>query len=323
MFTFLILRGDLINLLVSKFITIKWTKKSRKYYEKLGYIFTNFGDNLTVFINHLQKTNNVKIKVQCDYCGKIFYKNFHTYNNSKKLIINKDCCFSCAGLKKEEIYLININNNSVTKYNMKHSYEYVKNQFDIRGFELLEKEYKNIHTKMRCRCKKHPHHVREIEFKYLMKNGLRCKYCYESKKRKVTNKDKIKHDWYEGLVGIKRYLRHTLKKWRDDSKNYYNNKCIVTGKKSDVIHHLYSLGFLVVKTLHELNLPLKQTVYHYTKDELELIKTKCLELHYIYGLGICLCNKVHKLFHRYYKFDNTPKQFEEFCQRFYANEFKY
>lgn len=89
-----------------------------------------------------------------------------------------------------------------------------------------------------------------------------------------------------------------------------------------MVHHLYSYSFIMQKILYDLNIPVKDYVYNYTKEELDLIKNKCVELHNKYGLGLCLCNSVHRLFHSVYgQRNNTPEQFGEFCQRYYTGEF--
>jgi len=47
--------------------------------------------------------------------------------------------------------------------------------------------------------------------------------------------------------------------------------------------------------------------------ELNLINYTCIELHYKYGLGVCLCEKEHKLFHSIYgRKNNTKKQYDDF-----------
>ena len=50
-------------------IFIKWGSQHKKYYELRGYKYTKIGDEFEVRIEDLTNGNNVKIKIQCDYCN--------------------------------------------------------------------------------------------------------------------------------------------------------------------------------------------------------------------------------------------------------------
>jgi hypothetical protein len=55
-----------------------------------------------------------------------------------------------------------------------------------------------------------------------------------------------------------------------------------------------------------------------------LLENKCLEIHFRYGLGVCLTKIYHDLFHDLYSVTFfTPEDFEEFKQRYYDGEFDY
>jgi hypothetical protein len=56
------------------------------------------------------------------------------------------------------------------------TYDYVKQLFTDRGYELLESEYVGCETKMRYRCPRHPEHDTSITYKDL-KKGAGCYYC--------------------------------------------------------------------------------------------------------------------------------------------------
>lgn len=56
------------------------------------------------------------------------------------------------------------------------TFEYVKTEFEKRGYELLESEYKNVRTKMRYRCPEHPDKLTKITYNDL-RNGAGCMYC--------------------------------------------------------------------------------------------------------------------------------------------------
>ena len=54
---------------------------------------------------------------------------------------------------------------------------------------------------------------------------------------------------------------------------------------------------ILQETMEFLNLPIYKQINKYTDEELKSIEEKCLEMHYKYGLGVCLCEEEHKLFH--------------------------
>src|SRR5690625_8008355 len=61
--------------------------------------------------------------------------------------------------------------------NTKYTYEEVYKTFTKRGYTLLEKEYKNISTRMRYRCHKHPDKELYITFSDLNNGNRGCVYC--------------------------------------------------------------------------------------------------------------------------------------------------
>lgn len=60
--------------------------------------------------------------------------------------------------------------------NMKYTFEVVKSEFEKRGYELLETEYKNAHASMKYKCLAHPDKNLSIRFHHLLKNH-KCPYC--------------------------------------------------------------------------------------------------------------------------------------------------
>ena len=58
---------------------------------------------------------------------------------------------------------------------------------------------------------------------------------------------------------------------------------------------------------------LKDKISDYSDDEIIKLKDTCLELHYKYGLGVCLTKEIHEEFHKIYGYgNNTKEQFQEF-----------
>lgn len=74
----------------------------------------------------------------------------------------------------------------------RHSYEFVKKQFEKRGYKLLTENYINAHQKLKYICPKHTEEIMEINFNKLML-GRGCRKCgNELRGRKVSEKRRIK-----------------------------------------------------------------------------------------------------------------------------------
>jgi hypothetical protein len=82
--------------------------------------------------------------------------------------------------------------------------------------------------------------------------------------------------------------------------------------------------FIIIlkETLDNLNIPIYEEISKYDNETLEIIADECIRLHYKYGLGIVINNKLHDLFHKLYKKkNNTKEQFLEFITRLEDGEF--
>lgn len=121
---------------------------------------------------------------------------------------------------------------------------------------------------------------------------------------------------------ISEYLRKRIFQWKKDSLKSCNYKCVLTGKRANVVHHLYSFINIVKEIFESLDIDIKDDLSNYSEKELKAIEIKCLELHYKHGLGIGLCKELHDLFHMEYGYGyNTPQQFNEFKQRLFSGDF--
>lgn len=129
-------------------------------------------------------------------------------------------------------------------------------------------------------------------------------------------------NWNEGISELYSFLRRNIKQWKQDSMKKCNYKCVLTGGKFHVIHHVYAFESLMDETLEELNMPIHARIKNYSDDELMSILNRCLEKHYEHPLGVCLSEKYHKLYHQEYGYRNSrPEYFEEFKQRYISGEF--
>ncbi len=138
----------------------------------------------------------------------------------------------------------------------------------------------------------------------------------------ISLKGKDNPNWKGGITPLYFELRSEIKEWRQDSMKKCNYKCVITGKEFDNIHHLYSFRNIVNECFYMLNLDQRSQVKDYNEEDFYNIKNILTELHYKYGLGVCLKKEIHKLFHdNYGYFNNNPEQFKMFKERLYSGEF--
>lgn len=217
-----------------------------------------------------------KLRIMCEK-GHIFDKNYSDFINC-----NSHCPI-CT-------YETGFRNHAFT-------YDEVKQVLNKEGYDIISNEYINSKEKIKIKCDRN--HIYEARFGEF-KSGNRCPICYEE-------------DRFNPYSTLNIYLRSKIKDWKLDSMKKSNYKCAVTGKPFDDIHHLYSFNKIVEETLEILNYPIYDELGKYSADELTNIEWICNELHYKYGLGVCLTRNVHRKFHHMYGTkNNTPEQFNEF-----------
>ena len=74
------------------------------------------------------------------------------------------------------------------------------------------------------------------------------------------------------------------------------------------------------ETLSYLNLPLYDKISKYSEEEKDSIRLELLKRHPV-SLGVVLNKEVHQKFHKEYGlFNNTPKQYKEFKEKYYQKE---
>ena len=206
----------------------------------------------------------------------------------------------------------------VAKFQTKHTIKEVKDLFNNRGYDLISTEYKRSKDKLKYICRKHKEKgIQEISLNNFLQNKG-CYYCgrevVDNAKRTGLNGE-LNPMLKGGVTQLHNYLRYKISQWKKDSFENANYKCDITGVKDNtlIIHHLYNFSDIMKETLDILNLQIHDSINKYSDSELDNITNKCIELHYKYGLGVCLCEKEHKLFHSIYgKENNTKEQYEQF-----------
>lgn len=245
-----------------------------------------------------QNKNNsiVKLKIICK-CGNIFSTTFNSFKVSSK----KQC--NICGLEKVRIA-------------RRTSGDIVYQSFIDNGFTPLFKseDYKNNSQRLPYICNKHPDKGVQYKVAYSVKQG--CWWCGRDK-----GKGENHYEWKGGISPINEHLRKHLVTWKKDSMKFNDFKCVITQIRFEDIHHLLSFESIAKEVFNSTKIPVNP-VSEYEADVLKEIENKCIDLHYKYGFGICLCKSIHLLYHKIYgEGNNIPQQFLEFVQRLENGEF--
>ena len=90
----------MIEILLTKQVTVKWCSRTKYHYIDKGYNFTKIGDIFTANINDVTHGSDVMVDVRCDYCGKTYQTKYSTYLKTSKNGTN--ACKKCSPLKVKE-----------------------------------------------------------------------------------------------------------------------------------------------------------------------------------------------------------------------------
>jgi hypothetical protein len=230
---------------------------------------------------------------------------------------------------------------------MKWNIEEAKNKFNEKGLVLLENEFKNVDTKMKCIAK--CGHEKELSLYNLIKDkGLKCKECTNKEranKRKYTFGYVKEYFEKEGCI----LLSEEYNRW--DQKLIYIARC---GHKNEINFNKFKstkqgrlcckCRFKRGKEHHKYNENLtdKERINNRDYYEIQLWRLKVYEkdnytckccgdskggnlnAHHLNGYnwdvenrlnidnGITLCEKCHTEFHNKYGYgNNTKEQFNE------------
>ncbi|MFC6603873.1 hypothetical protein [Ectobacillus funiculus] len=190
--------------------------------------------------------------------------------------------------------------------------EYVSSIFEAEDCLLLSTHYEGAHEPLDYQCSCGNKSVISLAN---FEAGKRCG-CQVRR-----GED---HPGWTGLTTLKNFLRTSVKKWRQESREVANYTCAITGERGGRIqvHHLYPFHRMVVDIVEKLGIEIHETIGKYTLEELLSIEVAFLEYHNSFGLGVCLTKEVHDEFHdKYGRIDFTPEQFYEFYQERTGNPF--
>lgn len=134
-------------------------------------------------------------------------------------------------------------------------------------------------------------------------------------------------NWQGGVTDLYRALRNELNCWYQKSINICNYKCVITGEDFEELHHFYPFRKIMNQVFDNLNMEIRSSQNDYSEIEWPQIKEELLRLHFLYGYGVCLTQKIHMFFHENYGYHNcTSQDFLEFVYKIdcgdYDNWFK-
>lgn len=215
----------------SKEIQITWNASNKKRFVEKGYVFSDFGNVITVKVSDLPKTSHYPVEVKCDYCGKIIIREYHSANKSLSHTCSKECkrmigktkvkCHICdkdiflndTQMKNSKSGFHFCSNECVGIYNSKTKNKKIKMKCVICGKEMIVKQ---CHSETAVTCS------RKCQGKWQSENLIgtkannfrnaktkkKCAYCgetYELFKRNdklskfCSQKCKQKH-WAENVI---------------------------------------------------------------------------------------------------------------------------
>lgn len=196
-------------MILNEYVKVEWKTRSRKQYEDLGYIFTNYGDIFDVRIEDMPKGSHYKIDWKCDNCD--YESNMCYRDYVKTLVDEKKYCRSCsakllASTKRNQNYLENGSRESFYDYVVNNFGEdYCEEIWDCDKNEFNPTEiFASSKIKVWIKCSNNKEHGSYEITTNAFHKGCRCPYCrglkvcesnslsnlYEKSKKLWSNKNK-------------------------------------------------------------------------------------------------------------------------------------
>lgn len=190
----------------------------------------------------------------------------------------------------------------------------IENRLKTKGLEIVEfvDGYLNNHSVVKTKCPKG--HIETHDISSLL-YSCRCNQC-TTERVSLEKRGEGGNNWQGGKTLIFSYLQKKMKKWRDESLEISNHKCLICGETKHLhIHHLYNFYNIVHDAFRELGIKRRLRISEYDTKEIDIIVDKVLEIHYRHLLGVAICKKHHDEFHSWYgQYNNSLNQFEDFMQ---------
>ena len=129
-------------------------------------------------------------------------------------------------------------------------------------------------------------------------------------------------NWQGGITPFYQELRSDTKDWFNESMEFCNYNCVISGLNFDNVHHTTAFKDIVDETFELVDIDKRSTVSDYTEEEFDNLTDVLKYLHSEYGYGACLTTEVHQLFHDTYGYKNfSPFDFLDFAYRIDIGEF--
>lgn len=176
---------------------------------------------------------------------------------------------------------------------------------NIKNLELLSEVYeKDKPLTLKCKM------CGNIFHRYManiVNHNQGCPICSILNKKGEGNPN-----WKGGISEISAFLRSKIKDWKLNSFKKYNFKCDICSDRSalNVIHHIYPFYKIRDEVFINTKLPMLENISNYSQEELNILEEECIKLHEYYGLGVCMCDKHHKLFHKEFGNDVSVEEYE-------------
>lgn len=129
-------------------------------------------------------------------------------------------------------------------------------------------------------------------------------------------------NWQGGVTDFYKELRSDTKDWFNESIIFCNYNCVISGLNFDNVHHTTSFKDIVNETFELVGIDKRNTVSDYTEEQFDDLTNILKYLHHEYGMGACLIQEIHKLFHDNYGYKNfSAFDFLDFVYRIDIGEF--
>ena len=258
-------------------VTVSWAPSNSKHYKSKGYEFTKCGDEFEVYVKDLIPTYLGKVKCQCDYCNKIFYKEFYKV---KHMINNKVNCSDCVSLKRKETCLRkygveNASCSNIVKEKMKktclekYGCEYSLQRKDVR--EKIEKtcmekygvknvfQNNELSKKRKESFEKNKDRINEKRKQTnIERYGVDCVLKNKDVQEKI-GKTMLERYGVENISQNKEIKKETIKKI---NMSLYKNGTAPCSKQQEYLHNLLGgeLNYAVDRCLLDIAFP-KEMIY--------------------------------------------------------------
>lgn len=251
------------------------------------------------------------------------------YNNYTGLEILDKNFFPNRTLRaiESQAYILGINfKNEETKQRAhKHQAELVSELFKGRDFgqewrdkiSATKKEYYKTHDGWWKGRKRSPEQCKAIS------ERMKGKWAGDKNPRHINPLNgELNGRWKGGILPTYTELRSDTKDWFNESMEFCNYKCVITGEEFDNVHHTTAFRDIVDEVFKLTGIEVKQQVCDYSEDEFKHLRDELKDLHIIYGFGACINKDVHKLFHDNYGYTKfSPYDFLDFVYRIDIGEF--